>query len=79
MIANSEIRVQLLLTSVKQYELAEKLGLSEPGLSTKLRKPLPDDEKQKLLALIAEIEANHFRVASHNFDSTAKNSVAEGQ
>ena len=79
MIANSEIRVQLLLSSVKQYELAEKLGLSEPGLSTKLRKTLPDEEKKKLLALIAEIEADHCRDARARADSAVKKASVAGQ
>ena len=37
---------------MKQYELADLLGISEWTLSRKLRTELPDDEKQRILDII---------------------------
>lgn len=53
--ANSEIRVQLLLTGLKQWEVAAKLGIGETSLSRKLRHELPETEKAKILAIIDEL------------------------
>ncbi len=39
---------------IKQYELAELLGLSETVLCRKLRKELPKEEKEKIIKLIKE-------------------------
>jgi predicted transcriptional regulator len=51
---NCEIRTELLRVGMKQYELAELLGITEFTLSRKLRKELPDDEKQRILEIIAK-------------------------
>ena len=37
---------------MKQYELAELLGIADSALSRKLRKELPDEEKQRILEII---------------------------
>ena len=37
------------------WQLAEKLGIHEGTLSRKLRHELPEEEKNKILALIDEI------------------------
>jgi predicted XRE-type DNA-binding protein len=37
---------------VKQWQLAEALGLSETHFSRKLRKELPQEEKEKILETI---------------------------
>lgn len=49
---NYEIRVELMKREMKQYELADLLGISEWTLSRKLRTELPDDEKQRILDII---------------------------
>lgn len=52
---NIQIRTALLQAGVKQWQLAEALGLSEAHFSRKLRKELPDEEKQKILNAISDI------------------------
>lgn len=53
--ANEEIREALAKSKVKHWELAEKIGVTASWLSVRLRKELPEVEKQKLLSLIDEI------------------------
>ncbi len=49
---NMEIKTELMKSGMKNYELAELLGIADSALSRKLRKELPDDEKQKILKVI---------------------------
>lgn len=49
---NLEIREAITKANIKHYELAEMLGITEWTLSRKLRKELPDDEKEKILDVI---------------------------
>lgn len=49
---NIEVRQKLLASGIKNYELAEMLGISEFTLSRKLRKELPQDEQQRIIDLI---------------------------
>lgn len=49
---NILIRQALLTTGTKNYELAEMLGVSEWTLSRKLRKELPEEEQERIIALI---------------------------
>jgi hypothetical protein len=51
---NLEIRTALKEKRMFNYELAELLGITEFTLSRKLRKELPDDEKQRILEIIAK-------------------------
>ena len=39
---------------LKNYQLAELLGITETSLSRKLRNELPSDEKEKILNVIKE-------------------------
>ena len=50
--ANSEIRVRLAETGVKQYEVAEYLKIAETSFSRKLRNELPAEEKSLILQII---------------------------
>ena len=50
--ANLDIRIALSKTSMKQYQLAELLGVSEGRLSTMLRNELPESEQRKIIDLI---------------------------
>ena len=49
---NVEIRVEMTKKGLKQWELAQLLGISESAFCRKFRKELPEDEKQKILELI---------------------------
>lgn len=49
---NLEIRQAMKERRLFNYELAEMLGISEFTLSRKLRKELPEDEKERILDVI---------------------------
>ena len=49
---NVEIRSAYMLAGIKQWQLAEAMGISETHLSRKLRKELPQEEKQNILEII---------------------------
>lgn len=49
---NTDIKVAALQAGVKLWELAEALGIADTSLSRKLRRELPDEEKQKILDII---------------------------
>ena len=56
---NLEIRSAAKSAGVFLYEIAEKLGVSEPAFNRYLRKELPDGMKAKVLAAIEEIRHEH--------------------
>lgn len=49
---NVEIRSAYMLAGIKQWQLAEAMGISETHLSRKLRKELPQEEKRNILEII---------------------------
>lgn len=53
--SNTEIRIKATKSGIKMWQIAERLGIHEGTLSRKLRHELPEEEKQKILALIDEI------------------------
>ncbi|MBR3973246.1 MAG: hypothetical protein IKJ99_04785 [Oscillospiraceae bacterium] len=53
---NIEIRFACMRAGVKQWQLAKALGLSETHFSKKLRQELPEEEKEKILEVIEEME-----------------------
>ena len=52
---NMEIRQKTAKAGVKLWWIADKLGIADTGLSKKLRHELPDEEKEKIRAIIAEL------------------------
>jgi predicted XRE-type DNA-binding protein len=44
-----------MLAGIKQWQLAEAMGISETHLSRKLRKELPQEEKQNILDIIERL------------------------
>ncbi len=52
---NVEIRKTLKKKGVYQYEVADKMGVSESTLVKRLRKELSADEKQEIIEVIDEI------------------------
>lgn len=52
---NVEIRSAYMQAGIKQWQLAEALGLSETHFSRKLRKELPQEEKEKILDTIQRL------------------------
>ncbi len=55
---NKRIRTALAVHGVPQWRLAQLLEISEFTLSRKLREELPEEEQEKILALIRE-EGEH--------------------
>jgi len=51
---NAEIRMELIKKGMRQYELADILGMNDQSLSRKLRKELPEKEKQRILKVIRD-------------------------
>lgn len=56
---NTEVRAAAKSAGVFLYEIAEKLGVSEPTFNRYLRKELSEDMKSKALAAIEEIKQEH--------------------
>ena len=52
---NNEIRTKAKEKSVKLWQIADALQISEPTITRRLRHELPGEEKQKILALIDQI------------------------
>ena len=55
MLKNIEIRETAKKKKVCLYEIANRLGISEPTMTRKLRHELEHTEKEKLLGIINEI------------------------
>lgn len=56
---NRELREKMQTNGVRQWEVAEALGISEFHFSRKLRHELPDDLRGKALAAVEEIAKTH--------------------
>lgn len=56
---NTEIRAAAKSAGVFLYEIAEKLGVSEPTFNRMLRKELDEPTKRKALAAIEQIGREH--------------------
>lgn len=56
MLNNQKVRFALLENNMKQWELADLMGVSEAVLSRRLRKELPEEEQERIVALIRKRE-----------------------
>lgn len=56
--ANEEIRRAIGANGLKQWQIAEALGMRDENFSRKLRTELKDDEREKILSIIEEIANN---------------------
>ena len=54
---NGEIKKYAAEKKVRIWQIADKLGIADYSLSRKLRHELPDEEKVRIINLIAEISA----------------------
>ena len=54
---NEQIRTALRCSDVKQWEVAEQLGVSEVTVCRWLRTELPDDKKVQILQAISDVSA----------------------
>lgn len=57
MLENTAIRTRAKEKGVRLWELAEIMGISEPTITRRLRRELPAEQQEKMLALIDEIAA----------------------
>ena len=57
MLANADIRAAAKGASVRMWEIADHLNISEPTMSRKLRHELPQTEKDRIFSIIEEIAA----------------------
>ena len=57
MLANTDIRATAKDKGVRLWEIAEYLKVSDPTMTRKLRKELPDSKKQEILKIIEELAA----------------------
>ena len=54
---NNDVKSYAKKQGVFLWEIAEAIGLADSNFSRKLRRELPDNEKQRILAIIDEIAA----------------------
>lgn len=52
MLANADIRAKAKGAGVRMWELADHFGISEPTVTRKLRRELPQGEKQRIFSAI---------------------------
>lgn len=55
MTKNRDIRIEIAVAGLKQWQVAKALGIAEATFSRKLREELPKEEKAKILAAIKSI------------------------
>lgn len=55
---NVEIRREAAGAGVKLWQIADKLGITDSYFSRKLRKEFTNEEKEKIRAIIAELDFN---------------------
>lgn len=54
-VKNQDIKDAAKKSGIKLWQIAEKLGIWDATLSRKLRKELPQEEKEKIIGIIAEL------------------------
>ena len=54
---NSQIRNRARETGVKLWEIADRYGVNDGNFSRKLRRELPVEERERILAIIDQIAA----------------------
>ena len=52
---NLEIRQAMRINGVFSYEVAEAMSISEATMTRKMRRELPEEEKQRILAVIERL------------------------
>ena len=53
--ANLDIRAEAVSRGVRLWRVAEELGIADASLSRKLRKELPQDQKEKIFDIIRRL------------------------
>ncbi len=55
-IANNDIRTKATKAGVRLWEIAEQLGINDGNFSRKLRRELPQEEKDKIFRIIDKLK-----------------------
>lgn len=55
-LANKEIREQAKASGIKLWQVAAEYGCNDGNFSRKLRKELPESEKEKIVAIIEQLK-----------------------
>ena len=55
--ANNDLRLEARKAGVTLWQIATRLGISEPTMTRKMRTELDEDEKKKVLSIIEEFRA----------------------
>lgn len=55
-IANNDIRTRAKKAGVRLWQIAERYGINDGNFSRKLRRELPQQEKEKILRIIDELK-----------------------
>lgn len=53
--SNNDIRNNAKMNSVKLWQIAAELGITDSTFSRKLRKELPEEEKNRILSIIDKL------------------------
>ena len=53
--ANLDIRAAAVAAGVRLWRVADALGIADASLSRKLRKELPQEEKEKIFSIIQKL------------------------
>ena len=53
---NYDIKEAAKIAGIKLWQIADKLGINDGNFSRKLRKELSQEEKQRILDIIAELQ-----------------------
>lgn len=57
---NTKVRIKMIESGIKQWELARLLDISESALSRKLREDLPEEEQDRICDLIEKSGGEHY-------------------
>lgn len=57
--ANQDIRNEAKKAGVKLWQIADKLGISEPTITRLMRRELSTEEKSRIRAIIAELKGEN--------------------
>lgn len=69
--ANCEIRSECRKYGIKQWELAEWIGISEATMTRKLRQELPSEQRDHILSML-------YKLVEHKAEQEAEYQAQEG-
>lgn len=54
--SNKEVRIAIIQANIRQYQVADKLGIAEQNFSRKMRYEMSEKEKKRVLKAIEELK-----------------------